>query len=70
MKKLRKPLLFTLCVLPAAVIGAYLALRVSMPAMDAAQLEPMIAQFGSREAFILASMIQPVPRPQPILLNF
>jgi len=60
MKKLKKPLLFTLCILPLAVVGAYLSVRMALASADASQLEPMIAQLGSREAVVLASCVQPV----------
>ena len=60
MSRLKKPLLFTLCVLPFAAVGAYLSVRIAVSGMSPAQLEPMIAQLGSLEAVILVGCVQPV----------
>ena len=60
MKKFRKPLLFALALLPAALVGGYFAAVYSFSTADPALLEQAIAQVGSREAVVLASTVQPV----------
>lgn len=60
MSRCKKPLLFTLAVLPAAVIGGYLAARASVSSMEPSMLEEALAQIGSKELLIVVSTIQPV----------
>ena len=60
MKKLKKPLIFTLILLPIAIVGSFLAVLMSLSSIDQAALNEAIAQVGSRELVILISMIQPV----------
>lgn len=60
MSRVKKALLFTLAVLPLAVVGVYFATVYSISSMDPALLEDAIRQVGSREAVFLLSTIQPV----------
>lgn len=60
MSKIKKPLLFTLILLPVIVIGAYLTTRLSVSSMEPELLGNAVEQIGSRELLIVISTIQPV----------
>ena len=60
MKKLKKPLIFTLILLPAAIISSYFVVLMSLASLDQTLIDQAIAQVGSRELVILISCIQPV----------
>lgn len=60
MRKVKKPLLFTLALLPAAVAGACFAALMSVASMEHSQLEDAIRQIGSKELLVAAGMVQPV----------
>ena len=60
MRKLKKPLLFALALLPVAAAGAYFAVRMSLAAADPSVLEAARAQLGSDGLVLAASMLQPV----------
>ena len=60
MRKVKKPLLFTLALLPAAVAGAYSAVLQSVASIEPSVLEDAIRQLGSKELLVAASMVQPV----------
>ena len=60
MTKLRKPLIFTLCLLPAAAVGGWFTAQMSTASGDKAALEAAIQQVGSKEMFMLITMIQTV----------
>ena len=54
---LKKALLFTLCILPVAVVGGYFAARYSLQLMDESILAEGIRQVGSREALVALTMV-------------
>ena len=58
MRKIRKPLLFTLALLPAIIAAAYLATLMTLPAAGSAAMEEAVKQLGSREAVIAVSTAQ------------
>lgn len=60
MKKLnlKNALIFTLCLLPVAVVGGFFTAKYSMAGMDEAILEEAIQQVGSMEVVILLTVIQ------------
>ena len=60
MKKLKKPFIFTLIMLPIAVVGSFFTIRMSLPSLEKGVLDEAVAQVGSRELLVLLSMIQPV----------
>ena len=60
MKKLKKPLLFTLIMLPFAVIGSYFAALYTLNYTNPELLEKALAQIGSKDVLVLISTIQPV----------
>ncbi len=60
MKKLKKPLLFTLELLPLVIIGTYFAARFSIASLDKSVLDEAIAVFGSKDTVILISTVQPI----------
>lgn len=59
-QKLRKPLLFTLILLPIALVGAYFAVVMSFGTVEQSVIDEAVGQVGSRELLVLLSMIQPV----------
>ena len=60
MTKFRKPLFFTLCMMPVAFIGGCFAAVYAMQGMDENALETIIQQVGSKEIVILITTIQTV----------
>ena len=60
MKKIRKPLLFTLCLLPVIVLGAYFVTLTGIDTLSPEMLEEAVRQVGSRELVIAASCLSPV----------
>ena len=58
--RLKKAFIFTLVLLPVALVGVYFAVRMSFASMESSMLDEVIAQIGSREAAMALSMIQPV----------
>lgn len=60
MKKLKKPLLFTLALLPLVIVGSYFAARFSVSSLDKSVLDEAIAAIGSKDAVILISTVQPI----------
>ena len=59
-KRLKKPFLFALALLPIAIIGSYFATVMTFSTIDAAILDEAVKQIGSRELLIVVSCIQPV----------
>ncbi len=60
MTKIRKPLIFTLCLLPVAAVGGWFTAKMSTASADKAALEAAIQQVGSKEMVMLITMIQTV----------
>lgn len=60
MTKIRKPLIFTLCLLPVAAVGGWFTAQMSTASADKAALEAAIQQVGSKEMVMLITMIQTV----------
>ena len=60
MHKFRKPFLFTLALLPIAIIASYFAALMSVSSMEPSLLESAIDQVGSKELVVVVSTIQPV----------
>ena len=60
MKKLRKPLLFTLCLLPIALVGGYFTAKMSLAGMDGALQEEAVRQLGSVYAVLAVTALQTV----------
>ena len=60
MTKLRKPLIFTFCLIPVAAVGGWFTAQMSTASADKAALEAAIQQVGSKEMFMLITMIQTV----------
>lgn len=58
MKKWKKPLLFTLTLLPVAAVGGWFTVLYQFELYDPAVLEPMIAQVGSMEMVLAISVVQ------------
>ncbi len=56
----KKALRFTLCLLPVALIGSYLSVRMSLAQTDPAVLADAVAQLGSEQTVMLASTVSPV----------
>ena len=60
MTKIRKPLIFTLCLLPVAAVGGWFTAQMSTANIDEKALETAIQQVGSKEMVMLITMIQTV----------
>lgn len=60
MTKIRKPLIFTLCLIPVAAVGGWSTAQMSTASADKAALEAAIQQVGSKEMVMLITMIQTV----------
>lgn len=58
MKNLKKPLKFTLCMLPFAAAGGWFAAQYALAGIDAALLEEAVQQFGSTELIVLLTAVQ------------
>ena len=57
MKKIRKPLLFTLCLIPIAVVGGWFTAQMTIASVDKESLETAIRQVGSKEMVLLVTAI-------------
>lgn len=61
MRKFKRPLLFSLALLPVAIVGAYFStVMVFDSIMEPSQLDEAVRQVGSRELLTVISCIQPV----------
>lgn len=60
MKKLKKPLLFTLALLPIGAIAGYFTILYQLDFLDAATIEQAVSQVGSVEALITVYVVQTV----------
>lgn len=60
MSRVKRALLFTLALLPVAIVGSYFTVLMTLDSIDAAAMEEAIAQVGSRELVVVISCIQPV----------
>ncbi len=60
MTKLRKPLIFTLCLLPAAAAGGWFTAQMSIANMDENTLATAVQQVGSKEMVMLITAIQTI----------
>ncbi len=60
MNKIRKPLVFTLVLLPAIIAAAFFAVLMTLPTADPAAVDEAVKKLSSREAFIAVSTVQPV----------
>lgn len=60
MTKLRKPLIFTLCLLPAAAVGGWFTAQMSIANMDENTLATAVQQVGSKEMVMLITMLQTI----------
>ena len=60
MRKLKKSFLFSLILLPVAVVGGYFAALMSIASIEPSILESVIKQFGSKQLLVVVSTIQPV----------
>ena len=58
MTKYRKPLIFTLCLLPIAAVGGWFTAQMSIANMDEKTLETAVQQAGSMETVLLVTTIQ------------
>ena len=58
MAKLKKPLLFALCLVPIALVGGWLVGLYQMDLYGEAMLEEVIAQLGSREMLLVITAVQ------------
>lgn len=57
---MKKALMFTLCLMPIAVIAGWFSTRYSMASIDEKTLETAIKQVGSKEMVILITVVQVV----------
>lgn len=60
MTKIRKPLIFTLCLIPVAAVGGWFTVQMSTASIDEKTLETAIQEAGSKEMVMLITMIQTV----------
>ena len=60
MSRVKRALLFTLILLPVAIVASYFATMMTLDSVDPAMLDEAIAQVGSRALVIVISCIQPV----------
>lgn len=58
MKRLKKPLLFSLAVLPVAAVGGYFTVLYQMELYDPAVFAEAIAQVGGMEVLLAISVVQ------------
>ena len=58
MKQLKKPILFTLIILPVAAVATVLACLYQFELYPAKTVEEAIAEVGSRELVIFISVVQ------------
>ena len=60
MKTFKKPLIFTLVLLPFIIAGIYLSVMYSISSANSSVLDEAIKQLGSKQIVIIISMIQPI----------
>ncbi len=60
MTKFKKPLIFTLCLIPIAVIGGWFSALYSIASIDEKLLDTAIQQAGSKETLFLLMTLQAV----------
>lgn len=61
MSKIKKPLLFSLALLPIAVVGSYFSTIMVFDSMlEPSQLDEAVKQVGSKETLTVLSCIQPI----------
>ncbi|MBQ8611912.1 MAG: CPBP family intramembrane metalloprotease [Oscillospiraceae bacterium] len=60
MKTLKRPLLFTLALLPAAAVGGYFVTLYQLESYDAATVAQLIGQIGSLEMLTVITVLQTV----------
>ena len=60
MSRTKKALLFTLALLPAAIVAGYFAVRYTVKLLDPALLQQAIAQLGSEKVLFAVSIVQVV----------
>ena len=59
-RNIRKPLIFTMIILPIAIAGGYFSVQMSISAMDPSALDAAMEQAGSIQLLIAVSIIQTV----------
>ena len=60
MKTLKRPLLFTLALLPAAAVGGYFVALYQLEIYDAATVAQLVEEIGSRELLLAITVVQTV----------
>ena len=60
MNKIKKPLVFCLCLLPIEVVGAWFALEYSLSLIDESVIEEAVNQIGSLTVLKIVSVGQTV----------
>ncbi len=60
MKTLKRPLLFTLALLPAAAVGGYFVALYQLEIYDAATVAQLVEEIGSRELLLAVTVVQTV----------
>lgn len=60
MKSIKRPIHFTLCLLPAVIIAGVFGTIYSMSSADSSSLERAIQQVGSKETVMIISALQPI----------
>lgn len=60
MKTLKRPLLFTLALLPAAAVGGYFVALYQLEIYDAATVAQLVEEIGSRALLLAITMVQTV----------
>lgn len=60
MHKLKKSLLFTLALLPFAVIGGYFTTLYQFDSLDQEMIEQMVSQIGSMELIVVITVVQTI----------
>jgi len=58
MRKVKKPLIFTLAFLPIAALAGYFVAMYQLELYDQETIDALISQAGSRDTIILLSVIQ------------
>ena len=58
MSKVKKPLIFTLALLPIAALAGYFVAMYQLELYDQETIDALISQAGSRDTIILLSVIQ------------
>ena len=60
MKTLKRPLLFTLALLPAAAVGGYFVALYQLEIYDAATVAQLVEEIGNRELLLAITVVQTV----------